>query len=255
MFVPRKGRPDLVVPGTSYDEGMDPLPGFAFVSPGFYPPLPKPWYSRLASLLAPKKRAQLQPQLQPQPAPTPAPVPTPAPTPTPALAPAPAPTPTPAPAIAPAPTPSERASSSSEKPKRMVILRDAYPGFDFTASCPGCGESDPTSDEEGDHEWVVTRILRRFFYRQRCATASPRSLAEKDAVPGAEDSSPFSPVAVLHPWAVKLDFPPPSKSRRAGWQSHTRRKEVVDGQMCPPYGFARWAHHVLKARLSLAAAC
>ncbi|KAJ7148642.1 kinase-like domain-containing protein [Mycena crocata] len=100
-------------------------------------------------------------------------------------------------------------------PLKMVIRRKAYPGFDFTRPCPG--ESDPTSDDEDEDDWLlkVKRSLGCFVgILFKPATEVPASKPPA-GVPASDKSS------------VPLNL----KSKRANRASlHVRSKPVLDGQ-------------------------
>ncbi|KAJ6551526.1 hypothetical protein B0H19DRAFT_173180 [Mycena capillaripes] len=207
------------------------IPGFMFMAPSFMEPSPW-WFQRIVSIVRPKNAAP-----HASPAPFCAPI---------------------APVV---PALEEFTPNRPEKiVPRMVIQRDAYPGFDFTAPCPGDGDSDPTSDDEEHARWTLGSMLRRLFpgSAHRRAKAITPPLNQEGVVSGPEDNtSRPSSIVVLSPLAVKVTFPPP-KSKRAAWRLHTRGKIVLDGQYSPGAGrgcgvqLVGWASNLLKSRLAFA---
>lgn len=124
-FVPRLGRPELVVPGTPCA-----TPAFEFVSQTFteLASPPHPWANRVKNLFKKSESCPVQVNAASVTPPRKAPVVS-------------------------LVDPVQAASVVQEvRPRRllMVIRRRAYPGFNFMGPCSGV--SDPTSDEEDEDD-------------------------------------------------------------------------------------------------------
>ncbi|KAJ7656690.1 hypothetical protein B0H17DRAFT_358831 [Mycena rosella] len=183
----------------------------------------KAWLGRVKELITPKVKVKAP--FVPDPvfaAPAPVPV-------VPAAAPAPV-------LVAPHPAPTLATEMDVKPPPRLVfrICRDAFPGFDFSASCPGDGDSNPASDPE-EQPLALMRVLRRFIptligppdASSPDAKRFPVSLPPPSPVCVASRSPAFPSRASVVPFQTMVAHPAQVCSRRAA-ASH-----------CPPSARSR----------------